>query len=132
MLVLWLSSFSFFVPLPMHLIVLKPACFCVYMFGQGCGRCCAKCDFVKLSVCQQQSVTSRLETSRYRDFSQFFEYRSRKKVSVSVLKIFSLKKKSRYRSRKKVSVSVSKTLVSKKVSVPVSKILVSKKVSVTT
>ena len=69
----------------------------------------------------QQSVTSRLETSRYRDFSQFFEsiglglenfglekksrYRSRKylvskKVSVSVSKIFGLKKKSRYRSRK--------------------------------
>ena len=63
-----------------------------------------------------QSVTSRLETSRYRDFSQFFEsiglclknfglekksrYRSRKKVSVSVSKTFGLKKKSRYRSQK--------------------------------
>ena len=66
-------------------------------------------------------MTSRLETSRYRDFSQFFEsiglclenfglekksqYRSRKylvskKVSVSVSKIFSLEKTSRYRSRK--------------------------------
>ena len=75
-----------------------------------------------------QSVTSRLENSRYRDFSQFFEsiglglkyfgldkksrYRSQKyfvskKVSVSVSKIFSLEKKSRYRSRK--------YLVSKKV-----------------
>ena len=92
-----------------------------------------------------QSVTSRLETSRYRDFSQFF-------VSIGLsLENFGLEKKSRYRSRKylvskkslgigleniwsrkKVSVSVSKTLVSKKVSVSVSKILVSKKVSVTT
>ena len=92
-----------------------------------------------------QSVTSRLETSRYRDFSQFFE-------SIGLgLENFGLEKKSRYRSRKylvskkslgigleniwsrkKVSVSVSKTLVSKKVSVSVSKILVSKKVSVTT
>ena len=87
-----------------------------------------------------QSVTSRLETSRYRDFSQFFE-------SIGLgLENFGLEKKSRYRSRKylvskkslgigleniwsrkKVSVSVSKTLVSKKVSVSVSKILVSKK-----
>ena len=93
----------------------------------------------------RQSVTSRLETSRYRDFSQFFE-------SIGLgLENFGLEKKSRYRSRKylvskkslgigleniwsrkKVSVSVSKTLVSKKVSVSVSKILVSKKVSVTT
>ena len=77
-----------------------------------------------------KSVTSRLETSRYQDFSHFFEsiglglekkfwYWSRKylvskkslgigleniwsqkKVSVSVSKIFSLEKKSRYRSRK--------------------------------
>ena len=101
----------------------------------------------------EQSVTSRLETSRYRDFSQFFEsiglglenfglekksrYQSRKhlvlKKSLGIgLEIFSLEKKSRYRSRKylvskKVSVSVSKTLVSKKVLVSVSKILVSKK-----
>ena len=69
----------------------------------------------------RQSVTSRLENSRYRDFSQFFEsiglglenfghekmsrYRSQKylvskKVSVSVSKIFGLEKKSRYRSQK--------------------------------
>ena len=42
----------------------------------------------------EQSVTSRLETSRYRDFSQFFE-------SISLgLENFGLKKKSRYRSRK--------------------------------
>ena len=55
-----------------------------------------------------QSVTSRLETSRNRDFSQFFE-------SIGLgLKIFGLKKKSRYQSRK--------YLVSKKVSVSVSKI----------
>ena len=60
-----------------------------------------------------QSVTSRLETSRYRDFSQFFE-------SIGLgLENFGLEKKSRYWSRKylvsiKVSVSVSKTLVSKK------------------
>ena len=41
-----------------------------------------------------QSVTSRLETSRYRDFSQFFE-------SIGLgLENFGLKKKSRYRSRK--------------------------------
>ena len=42
----------------------------------------------------QQSVTSRLETSRYRDFSQFFE-------SIGLgLENFDLEKKSRYRSRK--------------------------------
>ena len=46
-------------------------------------------------------MTSRLETSRYQDFSQFFE-------SIG-LENFGLEKKSRYRSRKKVSVSVSKT-----------------------
>ena len=41
-----------------------------------------------------QSVTSRLETSWYRDFSQFFE-------SIGLgLENFGLKKKSRYRSRK--------------------------------
>ena len=97
-----------------------------------------------------QSVTSRLETSRYRDFSQFVEsiglglknfglekksgYRSRK---------YLVSKKSRYRSRKylvsKKSLCISleniwyrkksrywsqKYLVSKKVSVSVSKILV--------
>ena len=39
-------------------------------------------------------MTSRLETSRYRDFSQFFE-------SIGLgLKNFGLEKKSRYRSRK--------------------------------
>ena len=54
----------------------------------------------------RQSVTSRLETSRYRDFSQFFE-------SIGLgLKNFGLEKKFRYQSRKfwsrkKVSVSVS-------------------------
>ena len=41
-----------------------------------------------------QSVTSRLETSRYRDFSQFFE-----SIGLS-LENFGLEKKSRYRSRK--------------------------------
>ena len=42
----------------------------------------------------EQSVTSRLETSRYRDFSQFFE-------SIGLgLENFGLEKKSRYRSRK--------------------------------
>ena len=41
-----------------------------------------------------QSVTSRLETSRYRDFSQFVE-------SIGLgLENFGLEKKSRYRSRK--------------------------------
>ena len=65
-----------------------------------------------------RGVTSRVETSRYRDFSQFFE-----SISLGLENILS---------RKKVSVSVSKTLVSKKVLVSVSKILVSKKVSVTT
>ena len=53
-------------------------------------------------------MTSRLETSRYRDFFQFFEsiglglenFGLEKKVSVSVSKIFSLEKKSRYWSRK--------------------------------
>ena len=41
-----------------------------------------------------QSVTSRLETSRYRDFSQFF-------ASIGLgLENFGLEKKSRYRSRK--------------------------------
>ena len=47
-----------------------------------------------LFPCSNQSVTSRLETSRYRDFSQFFE-------SIGLgLENFGLKKKSRYRSRK--------------------------------
>ena len=47
-----------------------------------------------ISWCHIQSVTSRLETSRYRDFSQFFE-------SIGLgLENFSLEKKSRYRSRK--------------------------------
>ena len=59
-------------------------------------------------MCFQQSVTSRLETSRYRDFSQLFE-------SIGLgLENFGLEKRSRYRSRK--------YLVSKKVSVSVSKI----------
>ena len=47
-----------------------------------------------MSVLHKQSVTSRLETSRYRDFSQFFE-------SIGLgLENFGLEKKSRYRSRK--------------------------------
>ena len=76
--------------------------------------------FLNYYIWSRQSVTSRLETSRYRDFSQFL------RVSVSVSKIlvskkslgiglkniwsqkslrlglknFGLKKKSRYRSRK--------------------------------
>ena len=88
----------------------------------------------------EQSVTSRLETSRYRDFSQFFESIGlglenlglEKKSRIGLENIWS-QKKSWYRSRKdlvskkslsiglenfglkKVSVSVSKTLVSKKV-----------------
>ena len=41
----------------------------------------------------EQSVTSRLETSRYRDFSQFFE-----SIGLS-LENFGLEKKSRHRSR---------------------------------
>ena len=63
-----------------------------------------------------QSVTSRLKTSRYGDFSQFFESIvlglknfGLEKISVSVLK--------KNWSQKKVSVLVSKILVSKKVSV---------------
>ena len=77
-----------------------------------------------------------------RVFSIFWEYRSRKfwsrkKVSVSVSKIFSLKKKSRYRSPKylvsKKSLGIGlENFGLKKVSVSVSKILVLKKVSVTT
>ena len=46
-------------------------------------------DFSILYTHHHQSVTSRLETSRYRDFSQFFE-------SIGL----GLEKKSRYRSRK--------------------------------
>ena len=79
-----------------------------------------------------QSVTSRLETSRYRDFSQFFE-------SIGLgLENFGLEKKSRYRSRKylvskkSLSIGLENIWSRKKVSVSVSKTLVSKKVSVTT
>ena len=44
-------------------------------------------------IAVNQSVTSRLETSRYQDFSQFFE-------SIGLgLENFGLEKKSRYRSR---------------------------------
>ena len=51
------------------------------------------CHTVTLSHCHQ-SVTSRLETSRYRDFSQFSE-------SIGLgLKNFGLEKKSWYQSRK--------------------------------
>ena len=115
-------------------------------FNGGCDDDILQSVFL-LHIFEGQSVTSRLETSRYRDFSQFFE-----SIGLGLgLENFGLEKKSRYRSRKylvskkslgigleniwsrkKVSVSVSKTLVSKKVSVSVSKILVSKKVSVTT
>ena len=50
--------------------------------------------FELMSAPGSQSVTSRLETSRYRDFSQFFE-------SIGLgLKNFGLEKKSRYRSQK--------------------------------
>ena len=50
--------------------------------------------YPQLSRNPRQSVTSRLETSRYRDFSQFFE-------SIGLgLENFGLEKKSRYRSRK--------------------------------
>ena len=68
----------------------------------------------------EQSVTSRLETSRNRDFSQFFE-------SIGLgLENLGLEKKSRYRSQKylvskKVSYRSRKYLVSKKVLVSVSK-----------
>ena len=96
-----------------------------------------------------QSVTSRLETSRYRDFSQFIEsiglglenfglekksqYRCRKylvskKVSVSVSKIFGLVKKPLYRSQKLRSQKKSRCR-SQKI---LSQILRLKKVSVTT
>ena len=47
----------------------------------------------------RQSVTSRLETSQYRDFSQFFE-----NIGLG-LENFGLKKKSRYRSRRNFLVS---------------------------
>ena len=57
-----------------------------------------------LTPCHQ-NVTSRLETSQYRDFSQFFE-------SIGLgLENFGLEKKSQYRSRKylvsKKSLSIS-------------------------
>ena len=72
-------------------------------------------------------MTSRLETSRYRDFSQFFE-------SIGLgLENFGLKKKSRYRSRKhlvskkSLGIGLENIWSRKKVSVSVSKILVSKK-----
>merc|ERR1711953_1120935 len=61
-----------------------------------------------------QSVTSRLEISRYQDISQFFE-------SIGLgLENFGLKKKSRYRSRKylvskkSLGIGLEKYLVSKK------------------
>ena len=66
-----------------------------------------------INISRNQSVTSRLETSQYRDFPQFFE-------SIGLgLEIFGLEKKSRYRSRKylvsKKSLSNDlKNLVSKK------------------
>ena len=47
-----------------------------------------------INVNIRKSVTFRLETSRYRDFSQFFEC-----ISLG-LENFGLEKKSRYRSRK--------------------------------
>ena len=55
---------------------------------------CSSLRFWMWLVGCKQSVTSRLETSRYRDFSQFFE-------SIGLgLKHFGLEKKSRYRSQK--------------------------------
>ena len=88
----------------------------------------------------EQSVTSRLETSRYRDFSQFFESIGlglenlglEKKSRIGLENIWS-QKKSWYRSRKdlvsKKSLSIGlKNFGLKKVSVSVSKTLVSKKV----
>ena len=51
-------------------------------------------DGVSDRVISNQSVTSRLETSRYRDFSQFF-----KSIGLG-LENFGLEKKSRYWSRK--------------------------------
>ena len=81
----------------------------------------------------QQSVTSRLETSRYRDFSQFFEsiglglenFGLEKKSRIGLENIWS-QKKSWYRSRKdlvtKKSLSIGlKNFGLKKVSVSVSK-----------
>ena len=61
---------------------------------------------------QNQSVTSRLETSRYRDFSQFFEsiglglenFGLKKSLGIGLENIWS-QKKSRYRSRMKFLVS---------------------------
>ena len=51
-------------------------------------------NLLVLTMSHSQSVTSRLETSRYRDFFQFFE-------SIGLgLENFGLEKKSRYRSRK--------------------------------
>ena len=55
--------------------------------GDGLG------DIINAVVSVVQSVTSRLETSRYRDFSQFFE-----SIGLS-LENYGLEKKSRYRSR---------------------------------
>merc|ERR1711873_342279 len=55
----------------------------------------------------EQSLTSRLETSRYRDFSQFFE-------SIGIcLKNLGLEKKSRYRSPKYLVLKKSLLSVSK-------------------
>ena len=95
-------------------------------------RCTAECD-----ISSRDFSVSRL-------FSIFLEYRSRsrnfwsrKKVSVSVSKIFSLEKKSRYWSRKylvskkSIGIGLENIWSQKKVSVSVSKIFVSKKVSVT-
>ena len=63
-----------------------------------CSAFCKLCLVCALaayfSYSYRQSVTSRLETSRYRDFSQFFE-------SIGLgLENFGIEKKSRYRSRK--------------------------------
>ena len=88
-----------------------------------------------------QSVTYRLETSRYRDFSQFFEsiglglknFGVKKKVSISVSKIFGLKKSlgiglENFGLKKSLGIGLENIWSQKKVSVL--KILVSKKVSV--
>ena len=69
---------------------------CFGMFGH----------FELMSAPGSQSVTSRLETSRYRDFSQFFE-------SIGLgLKNFGLEKKSRYRSRWNLLVSSLSAMIS--------------------
>ena len=85
--------------------------------------------FELMSAPGSQSVTSRLETSRYRDFSQFFE-------SIGLgLKNFGLEKKSQYRSRKvfglkkSLDIGLEHIWYRKQVSVSVSRIFGLKKKS---